>query len=202
VEQPVRDTTSAESGATAPLMSKEELQARIAELEATLPPAPEPVSVPYFRAGVVCFRDNVLAAVSPNVDVMWPLIQDHIARLLEQLQPVQMVRHSITYWRHRFDLGCSLPLAFSNPEGTEITDAGLINCELDHDGKQMVGLMVYTLRDLDLQHAARLAEIVALKWGAERVKVWTPIIVPLIPGYEIEAAHYGQLQVAPVRPIQ
>lgn len=193
----MRDVTATEGEAIAPVMTKEELQARIAELEATLPPAPEPVSEPFFQAGVICFRDGIYTAVSPSVAVLWPLIKDHIASLLEQIQVTSGQRHSLEYWHDRFEKACSLPLAFSNHEGTRITDAGIINLELDDDGKQMVGLMVCTVRDLDLQHAARIAECLALKLGAERVKIWTPLKVPIVPGYSIEAAHYGHLQSRP-----
>jgi hypothetical protein len=183
-------------------MTAAERVARIAELEAALPQAPEPECAPLFTPGAICFREGQYTAVSPTVGLVWPLIEGHIARLLEQLQAASGLRHSLEYWHGRFENGCAIPLAFSNPEGTQITDAGIINLELDDDGKPMVGLMVYTLRDLDLQHAARIAESIALKFDAERVKVWTPLKVSLIPGYEIEAAHYGQLQFCATKPIQ
>jgi hypothetical protein len=183
-------------------MTAAERVARIAELEAALPQAPEPECAPLFTPGAICFRDGIYTAVSPTIDLVWPLIEGHIARLLEQIQVTSGLRHSLEFWHGRFEKGSAIPLAFSNPEGTQITDAGIINPELDDDGKPMVGVMVYTLRDLDLQHAARIAESIALKFGAERVKVWTPLPVPLIPGYRVEACRYGQLQVASTRPIQ
>jgi hypothetical protein len=183
-------------------MTAAERVARIAELEAALPQAPEPECAPLFTPGAICFRGSQYIAVSPTVGLVWPLIEGHIARLLEQIQVTSGLRHSVEYWRGQFEKGSAIPLAFSNAEGTQITDAGIINLELDDDGKPMVGVMVYTLRDLDLQHAARIAESIALKFGADFVKVWTPLPVPLVPGYRVEACRYGQLQVAAVRPIQ
>jgi hypothetical protein len=183
-------------------MTAAERVARIAELEAALPQAPEPECVPLFTPGAICFRDGQYTAVSPTVGLVWPLIEGLIARLLEQLQAASGLRHSLEFWHRRFESGCAIPLAFADPEGKRIIAAGIINCELDDDGKQMTGLMVYAACDLDLQHAARIAESIALKFGAERVKVWTPGNVSVVPGYRIEAARYGQLQYAAVRPIQ
>lgn len=172
--------------------------ARIAELDAARPAAIEPDIVQTFNPGVICFMDGQYRAVSPDVAIMWP----HIGYLIEGLLGMLPARHRLDYWRQRIDSGATLALAFADSEQNIIRDAGILNCELDDEGKPVVAVLVCTFRKLNLDHVARIAEAVALKHGAAAVNLWTPYPVPVVAGYQVENCACGFLQTVAIEPIQ
>ena len=95
--------------ATAPLMSKEELQARIVELEALKPAAAEPAIVPMCAPAIICFRDGRYESVCNEPGALWP----NIAYLIEGLLGMLPYRHRLDYWRERIEMGATLGLAFA-----------------------------------------------------------------------------------------
>jgi len=180
-------------------MTAAERVARIAELEAAKPVASEPEIVPLCAPAVICFAGNGhYATVCNEPAALWPAIDYLIDGLLGMLP----YRHRLDYWHARIMQGATMGLAFADPEHNFIRDAGILNCELDDEGRLIVAAFVCTFRDLDLEHVARIAESIALKTGAVGVRLWTPHAVPVVRGYQLEGAFAGQLQYAAVRPIQ
>ena len=178
-------------------MIQADIETKIAELDAMRPAAIEPEIVQTFNPGVICFMDGRYCAVSPDIAVMWP----HVGYIIDGLLGMLPVRHRLDYWRDRIDQGATLALAFADSEQNIIRDAGILSCELDDDGKLVVAVFVCTFRQLDLDHASKIAECVALRHGAESVHLWTPYAVPLVSGYRVENSACGFLQTVAIEPI-
>lgn len=188
MEQPVRDTTSAES----------DIRAKIAELDHRIQ-ADEPEPVQLHEPGVICFGSNgAYLGVSPDIPIMWPLI----ARPLEYLLGVLPARHRLEYVQRRIEMGATLALAYLSPDRSYVIDAGVMGPEWDDDGKAMVAAYVCTTSQLDLDHTSKIAESIALRIGAHSVRLWTPFPAPLVAGYRLENYWPGRFQAAQVRPIQ
>jgi hypothetical protein len=170
--------------------------------EAERPEAVEVDTLPMFTPGVILFEDGLYRAVSPDIETVWPWIDSRMASLLRML-PMQ---HRAEYWRERIECGATLALAFFDSKDTSratmVCGAGMLNCELSDDGKRLVSVMVCTVDQLNLEHAARIAESTALAMGAEQVCLWTPVAVPIVAGYRIENCWFGQLQMIDIEPIQ
>lgn len=198
MEQPMRVMTPAARDDSSPLMSKEESRARIAELDALKPAAAEAEIVPFCAPAIICFSNGTYTAVCNDPAALWP----HVGYIIEGLLGMLPYRHRLDYLRERIEKGATIGLAFADTDQNFIREAGFMGPEIDDDGRPVVFAAICAFRDLDLEHVARIAESVALKTGAVGVRLWTPHAVPVVEGYQLEGAFAGQLQVAPVRPIQ
>jgi hypothetical protein len=175
-----------------------EAEAMLAKREAERPDAGEPYAPAMFTPGVIFFQDGQYRAVSPDVATVWPWMDYILAALLRMLPR----KHSLEYWRERIERGATMALAFVDSGDMLVRDAGMLNCDMSDDGKRTISVFVCTFDQLNLEHAARLAEISALAMGTEQVHLWTPVAVPIVPGYRVENCWFGQLQVTDIEPIQ
>jgi hypothetical protein len=180
---------------------------RIAELRAeydeSRPAAKEADIVPMFRPGAIAFLDSGdgvarYGGVSPDIETVWPLAE----RWVEWFFDLTPAKHRVEYWRERIECGATILTTFFETESWQTIGAGIINCELTDDGEKTVFAPVLALRPLDLTDLSRIAESVALLSGAQTVNLWMAEPCPLVPGYRVERCWFGQLQAAPVRPIQ
>ena len=173
----------------------------LAELNAGRPVAAEPDVVPIFKPGAIIFRDSQYGAVSPSIEAVWPVAERWLSCLLDMLPQ----RHRMEHLRACLDRGAVLLTVFGTMDGEawRTYGAGIISHELSDDGEPYVFVPVLTFReDLDLTHLSRIAEATALLCGARSVKLWTPQAAPIVAGYGLEKCWFGQMQTAPVRPIQ
>jgi hypothetical protein len=169
-----------------------------AKLHAGRPDAIEADIVPICRPGAIAFVDGRYGGVSDSIDEVWP----HAERWLQWFADLLPVRHRVEYWRERMEAGAMILTAFFESQTWHCVGAGFINCELSGDNKPIVFAPANTLRDVNLSDLARIAESVALRTEADAVHLWTAEPWPVVPGYQAQACFFGQLQVAPVRPIQ
>jgi hypothetical protein len=177
---------------------REAMKVELAAYQAAKPEAIERTSAAVFSPGVIFFVDGEYRGVSPDIDTPWPWIEQHMDSLLNMMP----MRHRIDLWRDRIASGATMALAFLSSRDWWTEGAGILNCEVTDDGRRIVLVAVCTFDPLNLEHAARIAEVAALGLGAEQVHLWTPLTVPMVAGYHIENCWFGQLQVAAVRPVQ
>lgn len=186
---PYKDMTPAE---------RTELEARLAADLAQRPGAQEADIVPMCQPGAICFLGSRYGGISPSIDAVWPKAEWWISCFLELLP----VKHRLDYWRQRIAAGATLLTVFFDTTDWLPIGAGIINCETTDDGEPVVFAGVMTFRELDLTDLSKIAEAVALMTGAQSVQLWTPQSVPVVAGYRVENCWFGQLQTAPIRPIQ
>jgi hypothetical protein len=175
---------------------------RIAYLKSELhkgrPDAVEADIVPIWRPGAIGFVDGRYFGVSDTVDEVWP----HAERWLQCFADLLPVRVRLDYWRERIDRGAMILTAFFESQTWHCVGAGFINCELSGDNRPIVFAPAMTLSNVNLSDLARIAEATALRTEADEVHLWTHEPWPVVAGYQPQACFFGQLQVAPVRPIQ
>jgi hypothetical protein len=169
-----------------------------AELHRGRPDAIEAEIVPMWRPGAIGFVDGRYGGVSDSVDEVWP----HAERWLQCFADLLPVRVRLDYWRERIDSGAMILTAFFESQTWHCVGAGFINCEISGDGRPIVFAPAMTLSDVNLSDLARIAEATALRTEADEVHLWTHEPWPVVAGYQPQVCFFGQLQVAPVRPLQ
>jgi hypothetical protein len=175
-----------------------ELKAHLAAELAQRPEAQEADIVPMCQPGAICFLGSRYGGVSPSIAAVWPKAEWWVSCFLELLP----MKHRLDYWHERLAAGATLLTCFFDTADLQTIGAGIINCETTDDGTPVVFAPVMTFRELDLTDLSKIAEAVALMTGAQSVQLWTPQAVPIVAGYRAEKCWFGQMQVAPVRPIQ
>ena len=181
-------------------MTSEQRESALAEFErmhASLPEAKLADSPALFNPGIVVFLDGRFQGFISDVAQFWPDLSHWVAALLE-LMPM---RHDLEKWRERIERGATLTAWFINSDGA--TDGvGIVNCELMDEGKPVVFAGVQTYWPIDLTDLATGCEFIATVTDAAGVTLWTPGPVPLVQGYQLEGCWFGQMQFAPVKPVQ
>jgi hypothetical protein len=179
-------------------VERAEFEARLAADLTQRPEAQEAEIVPLGAPGAICFLGSSYGGVSPSIGDIWPMAERWLSCFLDLLP----YKHRLAYWKERIDCGATLLTLFVNPHDWRVTGAGIINCELADDGTPVVFAPAMTFNELDLADLSKIAECIALVTGAQSVHLWTPKEAPIVAGYHAEKCWFGQLQVAPVRPIQ
>jgi hypothetical protein len=174
------------------------LESRLAAEMARRPEAQEAEIVPLFKPGAICFVGSSYGGMSPSIGEVWPMAEWWISCFLDLLP----YKHRLDYWKERIDCGATLLTLFVNPLDWRVVGAGIVNCEQSDEGKPIVFAPVMTFSEVGLADLSKIAEAVALMTGAQLVHLWTPQAAPIVAGYHSERCWFGQLQVAPVRPIQ
>lgn len=168
---------------------RKELDRRASELKEPALEAPD--APPLHTPGALFFLDGKYVAVSGNISDVWPLAEWWIDGLLA-LAPR---RHRLEYWRERFESGHTLLTVFLGNDG-HIDGAGLINCELNDFGIPVTYVATQTFRPIDLSHVAKIGEVIAHQTDCAAVVLWTPVEVPVVPGFQLDSCWFGQMQVS------
>jgi hypothetical protein len=170
-------------------------RAEFERMRASLPEAVEVDEPARFKPGIVVFVDGKYHALNPNVGEQLPCLKPWLERLLLFMPVV----HRPQFWLERINRGVTLATMFLDSRGRTIEGVGLLDLVRISADQTGVCCPVLTWQPLDLTELASLAEAIAIERNIDAVWLWTPGSAPVLPGYGIEAAHFGQLQTTAVK---